>query len=591
MKYRQLTDVYFMVNSENLQMKDGKRYFGDAWMERRGELYILHLKGSPYEIGYQHGILMSEEIRQGVVDLYADPINGGRKTHSPLSWLIKQYLNKKVYNPIEKAQPQQLIEQLKGIADGSGVPYKRIFKANHHTAVIMTMTPVLIKQNFKKFNKLGIQIGACSTFVATKEATINGKTIVGRNTDYSGVEGWPKYQTIFFVEPEDGFKYVQVGTAGIIMWAPGMNENGMVVCAHYMIYDDIKPNGWSIAAFTDELLRKAENLDDAIKILNSNPRGVSCGFVVTDGRRKDAFAAEISTQKATIRKLEENKIIMTNMAVSDEKREIDFVSKYNLNEGCPGRYLRLTQLIKENYGKIDPSLAAEFMGDHIRITTNTERNAYGILAVNDNVNSMVFSPEELKLWVASGLAPVCNNPYIGLNFEDEIKGIHSSVSPDILEGYKFKNPNIKSGMEKCNQAYIIFEENPNDVEDILKLLREASKLDPDEIIYYQMITKYLIHQGNYDEALSTIEKTINLTQSLNEQAHNCLLLGIVNDLINNRQEALLYYQKIEKLIAQKVDDPWFKVNRVIGAFAQKYSIKPFSKKNIKDRTVLIEFYQ
>ena len=580
-----------MLNSENLQTKDGKRYFGEAWMERRGELYILHLKGSPYEIGYQHGILMSEEIRQGVVDLYADPIGGGRKTYSPLIWLIKQYLNKKVYNPIEKAQPQRLLEQLRGIADGSGVPYKKIFKANHHTAVIMTMTPVLIKQNLKKFNKLGIEIGACSTFVATKEATSNGKTIVGRNTDYSGVEGWPKYQTIFFVEPEDGFKYVQIGTAGIIMWAPGMNENGMVVCAHYMIYDDIKPNGWSIAAFTDELLRKAENLDDAIKILNNNPRGASCGFVVTDGNRKDALAAEVSTGKATIRKLEENKIIMTNMAVSDEKREIDFVSKYNLNEGCPGRYLRLTQLIKENYGKIDPSLAAEFMGDHIRITTNTERNAYGIIAVNDNVNSMVFSPEELKLWVASGLAPVCNNPYIGLDFEYEIKGIQSSISPEILEGYKFKNPNIKSGMEKCNQAYIIFEENPDNVEDILKLLREASKLDPDEIIYYQMITKYLIHQGKYEEALSTIEKTIILTQSLNEQAHNYLLLGIVNDLISNRQEALAYYQKIEKLMNQKVENPWFKVNRVIGAFAQKYTIKSFSKKNLKDRTVLIEFSQ
>ncbi len=580
-----------MLNSENLQVKDGKKYFGDAWMERRGELYILHLKGSPYEIGYQHGILMSEEIRQGVVDLYADPIGGGRKTHSPLIWLIKQYLNRKVYKPIEKAQPQQLLDQLKGIADGSDVSYKKIFKANHHTAVIMMMTPVLIKQNLKKFNKLGIQIGACSTFVATKEATANGKTIVGRNTDYSGIEGWPKYQTIFFVEPEDGFKYVQIGTAGIIMWAPGMNENGMVVTAHYMIYDDIKPNGWSIAAFTDELLRKTENLDDAINILNNNPRGASCGFVVTDGKNKDAFAAEVSTGKTTIRRLEENKVIMTNFAVSDEKREIDFVSKYNLNEGSPGRYLRLTQLIKENYGKIDPSLAAEFMGDHIRITTNTERNAYGILAVNDNVNSMVFSPEELKLWVASGLAPVCNNPYIGFDFEDEINGIQSSVSPEILEGYEFKNPNIKLGMEKCNQAYIIFEENPENIEDILKLLREASKLDPDEIIYHQMITKYLIHQNNYDEALATIEKTMNLPQSLNEQAHNYLLLGIVNDLIKNRQEALLYYQKIEKLIGKKVDNPWFKVNRVIGAFAQKYTIKPFSKKNLKDRTVLIEFSQ
>ncbi|TFG30755.1 MAG: tetratricopeptide repeat protein [Promethearchaeota archaeon] len=579
------------TNSNKLEIRDGKRYYGDAWMEKRAGNYILHLKGSPYEIGYQHGILMKEEIKQGAAGFYADPINGGRKSYSLKNWLIKLYLNKKVYNPIKKAQPKELLEQLKGIADGSGVSYKTIFKANHHTAVTMVMTPVIIKQHLKKFNQFGINVGACSTFVATKEATFNGSTIVGRNTDYGGIDYWPKYQTISFVEPEKGFKYVQIGTAGIIMWAPGMNEKGIVVCAHYMIYDDILPNGLSIAAFTDEFLRKAENLEDALAILNKNPRGASCGFVITDGKSKDAFAAEVSTEKATIRRIENNRIIMTNMAVSEEKRKIDFVSQFHLNEGCPGRYRRIMQLIDENYGKIDYQKAAEFMGDHIRFTTGTERCAYGIVGVDDNVNSMVFSPEELKLWVATGPAPVCNNPYIGFDFEQEMSGTPSKITPDVLEGYHYENPKKKVGMQKFNQAYIIHERNPTQKEDMIKLIAEAIEEDPEEVIYYQMAAKLLLHQGKYNEAINYVENALNLKQSLNETAHNYLVLGILYDLKGDREKSISYYQKIDSLLKEEPQDPWFKVNAVVGSFAQLYIKQPFSKKNLKDRSVLIDFSQ
>ncbi|MFW9951357.1 MAG: carcinine hydrolase/isopenicillin-N N-acyltransferase family protein, partial [Candidatus Thorarchaeota archaeon] len=414
---------------------------------------------------------------------------------------------------------------------------------------------------------------------------------VGRNTDYSGIEGWPKYQTVLFVEPKEGLKYVQIGTAGVLMWAPGMNEKGIVVCAHYMIYDDMKPNGWSIAAFTDEILRKANNLIDAQNILNENQRGASCGFVVTDGMEKEAFAAEISTEKVIFRQIENNRILMTNMAVSEEKRKIDLVSKYLLNEGCPGRYRRLMQLIDENYGKINPELAAEFMGDHVRYTTGTERNVYGILAVDDNVNSIIFSPEELKLWVAEGKAPVCNNTYMGLDFKEEINGKRSHVIPNGLKGYQFKNPNKRQGMEKFNQAYVLFEKSPKKIQEILVLIREASKLDPEEIIYYQMIAKILIHQGHYDEGIASIEKALNYKMSLNERAHNYLILGILFDLKNNRELALSHYSEIEKLSKEKLKDPWFGINKVIAAYAKKYKAKTFSKKQLKDRCLLIDFAQ
>jgi hypothetical protein len=75
-----------------VRIEGGKKYYKDAWMEKRDNLYILHLKGTPYEVGYQHGILMSEEIKNGAVNLYADPIFRGKKSYSPLSLFIKAFL-------------------------------------------------------------------------------------------------------------------------------------------------------------------------------------------------------------------------------------------------------------------------------------------------------------------------------------------------------------------------------------------------------------------------------------------------------------------------------------------------------------------
>jgi len=590
-RYRPGSDVGDTLKSEQIREVEGKKYFGKAWMEKRGDLYIMHLKGSPYEIGYQHGVLLRDEIKQGVVRQYADVITHGHGGFSITNWFLAKFLDYKVYRPLEKSQSPDLLAELKGIADGSGVSYNTIFKANHDTAVTMTMMPMLIHSSVKEFQKMGIDIGACSTFVATKEAALNGKTVVGRNTDYHGLGGWPKYQTVMFVEPDQGYKHVKMGTAGILMWTPGMNEKGLVLCQHLMFYDDCQPNGWNIAAFTDEILRKADSVESALDIINNNPRGASCGFVITDGKTREAVAVEVSTSGAAVRHLDKGALAMTNMAVSEEKKPIDFVNLYNLNEGCPARYFRLMQLVREHQGQVDPELAAAFMGDHVRYPVGTERTTHGIVGVCYNVNSMVFSPEDLKLWVASGPAPMCNNPFMGFDFVEEMQGNRAKVEPNFLRGYEFQDSNKRRGMYLYNNAFILYEHDPSQEDQILSLIHEAARVDPGEPIYLRMIAKYMIYQEKYNEALNYLQQASPLKQSVNEIAQNYLLLGIVNDLKGERDTALSYYAKIDDLESQEGDDPWFRINRVLLAYNQQYKMKAFNKKNMSDRSVMIGFAQ
>jgi hypothetical protein len=589
-RYRPDAKIVQQLKNTNLLTEGGKRVFGPASMEKKSGLNILHLEGTPYEAGYQHGALLKEEINDGSVWFYADLISGGRKEPFSLKiWLLRKYLDFKVYEPILKHQPENILSELKGISDGSGVPFDIIFKANHHTAPSMLLTPAFARKNVAAFEKLGIKVGACSSFSTVNKASAQGKTIVGRNTDYGGTALWPKYQTVMFVKPADGFAHVKIGTAGLILWNPAMNTEGLVVCPHYMVYDDVSADGWSIPAFSDEIIRKAATLKEAEKIFTDNSRAVSAGYLISSGREKDAFAAELSTGKASIRRMEKDRIVITNMAVTDEKRKIDISIAYNIIEHCPARYRRLMQLIDKNYGNVDIKLAAEFMGDHIQYTTGLERAAGHIVGVADNETSVVFSPETLEFWVADGPAPVCNNPFRGFSLKDELAGKKSAVKPEILEGYRFRNPAVRAGLDEFMLALGLWENDPDNKDAITGHLDNAWKKDPGEILYGQLLALYGLHDDKPENAYADIEKVLNKRQSFRELGHSRLIAGMACDLMGEREKALTYYRSILDMKKEQPADPWFGMNRFLAAFAEKYIQKPFTKDNLSDQSADIAF--
>lgn len=475
-------------------------------MEKKEGSYVLHLMGSPYETGYQHGALLREEIADGAVGFYADVINGGRKAPFSLTtWFMRKFLDGKVYVPLEKSQPREVLEELKGIADGSGVPYDVVFRANHNTGPSMVLTPVLATNTIAAFGKLGIEIkaGACSTFV----------------------------------RPSEGHAHMH----------------------------------------------------EAERIFHDNPRGVSAGYVVVSGKEKDAFAAEFSAGSAAICAMQGGRIVMTNMAVSEEKRAMDVTAKYHIMEHCPDRYRRLMDLIDANRGTIDPGKAAEFLGDHIQYTTGLERATGHIVGVSDNENSVVFSPEDLTFWVAAGPAPVRNNPHHGFSLADGLRGSASAVTPEVLRGHVIGNERIRSGLDGFLKAFALKEENPDDTDRIMGFLEAACAADPLEPCYGKLLAKYYLHAGRYDEALAAVEKVLPLQQSFRETGSGWLLTGMILDLKGERQRALACNRRIEEMTRAKQDDPWFAMNRLLEAYAEKHARTPFAAKDLADLPANIEF--
>ncbi len=106
-----------------------------------------------------------------------------------------------------------------------------------------------------------------------------------------------------------------------------------------------------------------------------------------------------------------------------------------------------------------------------------------------------------------------------------------------------------------------------------------------------MLTKFLLYEGKYDEAIKAANQVLNLKQLLNEDVHGNLRLGILNDLKGEREEVISFYWKIEDLTKLEPEDPWIQLNKVTLAFAKKYIKNPFTKKQLKEKFVLISFSQ
>ena len=81
---------------------------------------VLHVTGEPYEMGYQHGALLKEEIRQNLD--YVINVKGATKiTFGPLT-LSPRVAIESIVKHQEKYIPQKYFDEMAGLSAASGVP-------------------------------------------------------------------------------------------------------------------------------------------------------------------------------------------------------------------------------------------------------------------------------------------------------------------------------------------------------------------------------------------------------------------------------------------------------------------------------------
>ncbi len=353
---------------------------------------ILHLQGTPFEMGLQHGTLLK--------DLIQENIRKYLKTPSPN--LLEHGADRmeeftKAIPRITSYIPQKYIEEMKGMAQGADVPF--------HDILLLNLFPEMFH---------------CCVITASHEASYDKTLYHARVLDYSAGKDLQSSAVLIAAKPNDGFAFMNITYAGFIGSVTGMSEAkiaiGEIGGQGYGNWD-----GMPMSFLLRSILEEAKTLEDAKEILTKTPRTCEYYYVISDGKTQEAFSCYATNSQ--IQFISPNE----NYSISPPSQEgLDLVVEKGLSTNpnsiffkqpkdtllltglsSPERYPVLLERMESKWGSVDEQV----LMDAIQRPVSKE----------SNLHNAIFHPTSLTLWVShAGMngEPACNQPYVKFTYEE-----------------------------------------------------------------------------------------------------------------------------------------------------------------------------
>lgn len=354
---------------------------GAGFLEEVDGYRVLHVKGTPYQMGYQQGVLLKDEIRALVrflFDVKAKELKLDLAGFKPDP--------KKIIAAIAEGQrpfvPARFFEELRGVADGSGMTMEEIVVAN------------FIPEMFH-----------CSGFALSGAATKDGTLYHGRILDYGCDWRLQEHAVLTVAEPEGRIPFVNVTYAGFIGSVTGMN-------ARHISIGEMGGGGlghWAGVPMTflvRMVLEEADDLDGAIAVFRDHPRTCEYYYVIADGETGRGVGMEASWYGVRVIQMGE-----THPRLPHALKDTALLS-------AGDRYEELARRVQEGYGAFDAVSARALMSRPV--------------AMKSNLHSVLFEPKATRLWVANASkdgAPAVTQPYHAFTFSELLTHTPDTAAP------------------------------------------------------------------------------------------------------------------------------------------------------------------
>jgi hypothetical protein len=345
-------DALFNNNIPTLGPATGERRLvareGEGRLEMHDGTRVLFLKGSPAEMGRQHGVLLKKEILHAM-----DRILYGVGVGSSFDrgdWF---------FGAIESAQARvepycdgRYLEEIDAIAAAVG--------AHRQEGRLANFFPELFH---------------CSGFSIFGKATKDGRMYHGRILDYMKGVGLEQNAVVIVHQPDGGRNaWVNISYAGFVGSVTAMNDKhisvGEMGGGGYGKWD-----GKPMAQLVRDVMEKAGTLDEAVEIMRKGPRTCEYYYVISDGKTKDAVGIAATPETFEI----------VRPGQSHPRLPHGVEDAVLLSAG--DRYEELARRVKAGYGKFDARGAIELMSRPVCMTSN--------------IHSVLFAPDTLEFWVAN----------------------------------------------------------------------------------------------------------------------------------------------------------------------------------------------
>jgi len=236
------------------------------------DLPIITAKGTPYEVGFQHGEQTSSRIRTNIsyyLNLWYHYC--GVEKNRVLE-------DAQVFLPFIEKMDIDLIQELKGVAEGAKMRFEEILALNARWE---------LNYAYLFPDAMDTAAEGCTTLAVTPDASIDNHMYIGQNWDYK-----PALKTgcILLHILQDNKPDIIMHTEAGIIGHKGFNSAGFGICMNYIRCDqDVFRPGLPVWLKVRSLLN-SENLSNFLGILmeNEGPNSANMLIAHRDGEAIDA---------------------------------------------------------------------------------------------------------------------------------------------------------------------------------------------------------------------------------------------------------------------------------------------------------------
>ncbi len=324
--------------------------YGAGWLESIDGYLVLHLKGTPHEMGVQHGKLLGDHVRENLRFILKEKgdqtlTNVGPLRVTPQSVLPGIIASERPYIPAK------YFEEMRGLAEGAEVTVADVEAAN------------FIPELFH-----------CSGFAVMNSATADGTLYHGRVLDYGVDLRLQEHAVLIVEEPTGGIPFVNVGYAGFIGSVTGMN-------ADHVAIGEMGGRGlgaWQgtpMSLLVREVLETAKDLDAAVDVFRSHKRTCEYYYVISDAKTNRAVGIAATPEK------------LTEVAPGEANPRLPKPVADAVLLSAGSRYDELVRRVQSEHGNITAESALHLMDRPV--------------AMKSNLHDALFEPGSTRLWVAN----------------------------------------------------------------------------------------------------------------------------------------------------------------------------------------------
>jgi hypothetical protein len=330
---------------------------------------FVHLEGTPSQIGYQHGYLLASEIQdmQKVFALELTHDNGK-------DWNFFREASKNVMWPQVE---QEYRDEMQGIADGLNAQGVKLDVWDVVTMNASQEWSYYVAE-YDKAHKIALlpTITApehCSAFVAVGSYTKDHRVVIAHNNWTNYLDG-SRWTIAFDIAPAHGYRFLMDGLPGVIHSGDdfGLNAAGIVITETTITgFHGFDTSGVPEFVRARKAMQYSASIDDVARIFkDGNNGGYANDWLIADTRKNEIASLELGLKNVTLERKTDGYFVGSNFPINPKlaSEETDFAVADK--ENSPNaRHRRWEQLMAENKGNIDVTVAEKFLADHVDSVT------------------------------------------------------------------------------------------------------------------------------------------------------------------------------------------------------------------------------